>query len=415
MTADASFAALSIEIEITDDASLFTLKHFLGETLVIEGCLTKSSLKEQVDSLREDLFSFKEAIGNELPVENSEAFSWAINRLHRCGQVLAWQLFNFLQHNSESVRVLLNKASLLARRPILVELDARVRDLLPIEFFPLFNMADPPESMDVTNIRDVAGVLARFLGFSAIIKRSIRGIKPIIGTKLKNTPKLPVKFFHDARFEGAKQELEFFQEHTEFVDLDGPWPDRELDPKQFGSNVAEYLWNPAVRFSGCKGAFGDQVQHFACHCNTTDGNSLNFFLSMAHSEGSECSVSIKDLLSRFANLAATNVDKADGILPLVFFNACGSSVIYPTCATSFPELILRNGNRGFIGTQTSIPDKFAAAFSKQFYIALLQGHSVGSALHKAKWQLIERHRNPLGILYTLYGDPDISVENILYQ
>jgi hypothetical protein len=71
--------------------------------------------------------------------------------------------------------------------------------------------------------------------------------------------------------------------------------------------------------------------------------------------------------------------------------------------------LVENGNRGFIGTETRIPDQYAAAFSEQFYTELLQGRPLGEAVHAARWTLLRRHNNPLGILYTVYADPDMRV------
>lgn len=58
----------------------------------------------------------------------------------------------------------------------------------------------------------------------------------------------------------------------------------------------------------------------------------------------------------------------------MFLNACGSS------AASFASFFLdRNENRGFIGVETDIEDKLAAAFSKEFYSRFLRGRTLRSA------------------------------------
>jgi hypothetical protein len=30
-------------------------------------------------------------------------------------------------------------------------------------------------------------------------------------------------------------------------------------------------------------------------------------------------------------------------------------------------------------------------------------------MHRTKWDLLEGYKNPLGVLYTLYGNPDLSI------
>ena len=57
--------------------------------------------------------------------------------------------------------------------------------------------------------------------------------------------------------------------------------------------------------------------------------------------------------------------------PLVFLNSCGSGNLDPAAAGSFPELFLGHGFSGFIGTETIVPDNFAAAFATEFYDNLL--------------------------------------------
>jgi hypothetical protein len=406
-------AALSIDVSITEENSLLKLRHFLSdELIVIKGQLRKSELEYQLSSLRRDLLQFKEELGPELWIQNSRAFSEAIRYLHRCGQVLAWELLDGNLAAYEKIRELFYKTCPQGNRrnsPVIIELEAGINESLPLELLPIFDLTDPPELIDLTDCTAVIDVLGRFLGFSSIIKRCIRGVPQIpIGTKLDNTPKLPVKVFHDSELDGAKYEVDFFQQNSEFIDLEGPWPNQVITESRFAPFVANHLWNPSPRFNGTNRDPMDQVQHFACHCDTSDDNSDNFFISLAH-EGYSNKVSIRDLNSRFMNLLASRVSQPDTDLPLVFFNACGSSVIYPTRNSSFPRFFLRNRNRAFIGTETNVPDTVAAAFSRQFYIELLRGCSVGQALYSAKWKLVERYNNPLGIVYMLYGDSDIKV------
>jgi hypothetical protein len=99
------------------------------------------------------------------------------------------------------------------------------------------------------------------------------------------------------------------------------------------------------------------------------------------------------------------------VRPLVFFNACGSAMVDPVGASSFPELFLRRdlGFLGFIGTEATIPDSFAAEFARAFYGFLLDGKEIGEALHATRWKLLDDNMNPLGLLYSLYAEPEIRV------
>jgi hypothetical protein len=92
--------------------------------------------------------------------------------------------------------------------------------------------------------------------------------------------------------------------------------------------------------------------------------------------------------------------------PIVVMNSCGSAHLDPRTAVSFPDLFLTEHLGGFIGPEALVPDEVAADFSRQFYAALTRGMSVGQALYHAKWTLLSRWSNPLGMLWTAYVDPD---------
>jgi hypothetical protein len=65
--------------------------------------------------------------------------------------------------------------------------------------------------------------------------------------------------------------------------------------------------------------------------------------------------------------------------------------------------------RGVLGTMCDISDIVAGHFATVFYEAFLSGMTVGEAMHEARWHLMDRHRNPLGLFYTFHGNPDLRV------
>ena len=91
-------------------------------------------------------------------------------------------------------------------------------------------------------------------------------------------------------------------------------------------------------------------------------------------------------------------------------NACATSRIDASQTVSFAKHFLDHGHLGFIGTEAAIPDMVAAEFSASFYSRLLAGDSLGVALLDARRQLKDWYGNPLGLLYTMYADPRISIE-----
>jgi hypothetical protein len=97
-------------------------------------------------------------------------------------------------------------------------------------------------------------------------------------------------------------------------------------------------------------------------------------------------------------------------MPLVTMNACGSSRMAATSALSFPWLFLRNGNRGFIGSDAEVPDDVAAEFCTALYERfIVRRQPLGVAIHGARNHLLNQYGNPLGIAYSAYADPDLHV------
>ena len=78
------------------------------------------------------------------------------------------------------------------------------------------------------------------------------------------------------------------------------------------------------------------------------------------------------------------------------------------CLATLPGVFLQS-HSGFIGTEAKIPTNVAATFSRYFYHSLFRGFDVGQSMYHARWGLLHRFNNPLGILYTLYAKPDLYV------
>jgi hypothetical protein len=91
-------------------------------------------------------------------------------------------------------------------------------------------------------------------------------------------------------------------------------------------------------------------------------------------------------------------------------NACNSSTLREEDSPLKLFLELPN-NRGFIGAETELPDSFAAPFAIAVYERLLlRLQPLSVALLGARWDLLQRCQNPLGILYTAYADPDLRTD-----
>ena len=63
-----------------------------------------------------------------------------------------------------------------------------------------------------------------------------------------------------------------------------------------------------------------------------------------------------------------------------------------------------------VGPETLVPDKTAAEYARHFYRALFGRRTLGEAVVLARRDLLAERGNPLGLLYVLYGDPDVTID-----
>jgi hypothetical protein len=287
--------------------------------------------------------------------------------------------------------------------PAVLTITAALSRLIPLELLPLFDLAEWPKVADWETLESSA---RRFPGFSAIIRREFPDVRVSQNRVLDSDPRLPVKCFTYLGLKAAEEEVGFFQRNAGRrggIDFHGPWPKREYDADEFVSSLARHLRYADRSFTGKYRAAADQIQHFVCHCEIDDevANDSRLLFSAGNI------ASITELQARFALMKEPDGSK-DG--PLVFLNACGTSRMDPMAVASFPRFFLQqNSNRGFIGTETNVPDAFAAEFAQRFYQGLLGGLPLGEAIHWAKWAMLRDKNSPLGILYVVYADPDLQV------
>ena len=97
---------------------------------------------------------------------------------------------------------------------------------------------------------------------------------------------------------------------------------------------------------------------------------------------------------------------------MVFLNACGTAVPQLADRSSFTTFLLKRGFRGVLGTVCDIYDSVAAHFAVVFFEALLKGKTVGAAMYEARWHLMDKHGNPLGLFYTFHGNVDLHLARL---
>ena len=283
-----------------------------------------------------------------------------------------------------------------------VEVVSNLNHTIPFEFF----VFPPKYHIRIGTKDDLQEVVKRFFGFRFIINRITNSREERVqNRKIDNSSKLTLKYFFnkDVREEVYRTELDFFQNCGHFH-LKGPWPQDQV--QNFIGKLVFHIFHPDRDFNNTEREL-DQVHHFLCHCDTTPDSSKRHCLQFCQNQ--EASLMELQAYHRYLSPPVERgEDRKD--MPVVFLNACGSSVIMPQ-SMSFPKFFLeKNRNPSFVGTEANVPQFFAPEFSKCFYKYLLAGKSLGNALQLAKWEMLS-FTNPLGMLYTLYGNPDLSVKN----
>lgn len=99
--------------------------------------------------------------------------------------------------------------------------------------------------------------------------------------------------------------------------------------------------------------------------------------------------------------------------PFVFLNMCQSVSLLPSARKSFIHFFLNRGAKSVLGTECSMTEVFAHPFSRLIMTELLKGRSIGQALLNARLYFLKKHKNPLGLAYSLYGNATFRLESAL--
>lgn len=97
--------------------------------------------------------------------------------------------------------------------------------------------------------------------------------------------------------------------------------------------------------------------------------------------------------------------------PVVFLNGCetGTAGFYPTSNLHFAGTFLRMGARGVIVTEAPIWTYFGYNFGILLMRDIKAGDTVPSSVLSARQYYLKKLNNPLGLLYSYYGGPDVTV------
>jgi CHAT domain len=403
-----------VTVRVTKPGTAYRIEISAGDDHTCILPVDETTMNQARDGLADDLEEIKNEVGSALDLASWDDVRAAMQKLKQKSEDLTWRLLGKNPDRLESLDEVLAQGLALAgglRYPLV---DVRTESGFSFPFELL--LARPFESCQIRNKTDLLEACRAFLGFSAVLRRTIvpaETDKPSDldqNSFLWNENGLAVKFFFYSRLEGAQAEREFFgRQDTRNLSVDGPWPLEPTTADTAAARCAEVIFDPRTTFAGRKRKHPDHIQHFACHCDTFGTNSDDYTIRLAAGEHDHVDIRLVDLDAGLQDLTFRRRKKRGWAMPIVFLNACASSKIEFTAAASLPKLFLDQGNRAFIGTETNIPDVVAAQMSEYFYRGFLAGATVGEALNEAKKRLVMLHGNPLGLLYTLYGNPDLRV------
>lgn len=371
-----------------------------------------TALSKLRDGLEERLKSFRELVPQkQLSFPEAER---ALNALRNLGTELASQFFGGSEQVA-AVQSFFHRAvpywDLSDGADLAVVFDAPIEAMFPIELLPVFGYGD---EWQVTDIASLASAARHLLGFGAVVSRLVRH-RPYLARRPGTADEVRLRMFHDVSLPGARLEVDALRE-TPRLQLDGPWPkilnppsrnDPDTDNRVIAEMIARTTLDSAQQLDGAiKPEQFAHFVHFACHADTT-ANSRDYRIRIQGLRGGPRHVTLGMLRIKMADYyLCIPPDRRALPRPIVVMNSCASAHLDSRTAESFPDLFLTERLGGFIGPEAPVPDDVAADFSRQFYTALTRGMPVGQALHQAKWTLLSRWSNPLGILWTAYVDPD---------
>jgi len=150
-----------------------------------------------------------------------------------------------------------------------------------------------------------------------------------------------------------------------------------------------------------RGFLADELDlaHFACHAAVNDEARELSYIRL--SDGYE--VTVQDIVNYRIRLDNN---------PLVVLNACGTGDLSPMHTSDLVRILMDAGARSVVVTECAVPDAFAAEFSELLYENLLSGKTVGDSLFEARRYFLFARRNPLGLVYALYGYPSVCLRRI---
>jgi hypothetical protein len=168
-----------------------------------------------------------------------------------------------------------------------------------------------------------------------------------------------------------------------------------------GLDIARCLLNPeAMPVPGSSSYVLPGIAHIHAHANSYREFARNLSVEFRYeSKATELTSADVQLVKNQLKQSPPN-----SCGPLVVFSACDAQgeLQPPLVNTAFD--LAEAGCRAVIGPRNAIPEGLAYAFSRDLYTGLRLGDEVGRAVMWCRWNLLKALNNPLGILYSVFGN-----------
>ena len=287
----------------------------------------------------------------------------------------------------------------------------------PVELIPL-GPAGGEEPKHIDNDLQLLAFAERFLGFSALVSRFPPDREPS-PAELDNDPTLPIQLFRyrspppvstaspTPPPDGFRREETFLKGLAQ-LSVDGPYPSDADIEGEVADRVTAALFDAGTPLRAGVEATA-VVAHFACHC-TAGKHIEDFKLLLSTESGAGRPVTLGAIMGGYGTLGEGR-PAADGLPPraVVVLNACDSSAVDPLSSLGFQRWFLKNSHPAFLGTLAAIPDAMAADFAELLYRFLLGGCTLGASVVLARRELLLTAKSPLGMLYSLHGNEQLTV------
>ena len=424
----------ALRLDVMDEAGTLTLDLYAGgsDTRLMGWTVGTDDVNAVIDELRDTLEEILSGAGDQLDLDEQRSAD-TVNKLLHLSDRVGQGLFEVLPHDFYEATRQHAYGALTAKVPArVVEVTAPPRFSYPFELLKWRDVPtlwqDPRDGPGTQSHewwdlaeeerKDPAVRARALLGMSAIIRRGFEdpageaypdrappGNEPAQPGNEPAQPgnelPLPVTVFCDPTLVESQREIEYLENAQGLVKVYGPWP-KEGEFEEWAA--ARYIMDTSVGFKREPCDPVATVLHLACHCDTT-GSPNKHFLALGGLYGN---VTLGDLKEQLMAEAGKRAD-ATGKRPMVFLNACGTDVPQLADRSSFTTFLLKRGFRGVLGTVCDIYDSVAAHFAVVFFEALLNGMTVGEAMYEARWHLMDKHGNPMGLFYTFHGNVDLQL------